>query len=286
MRGVVVVNHYLYNEKFASQTACYLEAADRSGVSLSVRTNAEKFPPDADFCLFLDKDVRLAYQLEKAGIPVYNSARSIALCDDKSLTFLHLAGKGFPMPETLLVPLTFFPSEWKDNPFVDEASERLGFPMVVKENKGSFGGQVRLAENRDSLVEMLNASAHRGMLVQSFVASSFGRDVRVLVAGGKPVASMLRRSENDFRSNVSAGGKAFAHTPTPEQEALAVSACAELGLTFGGVDMLFGEDEKPLLCEVNSNSHIVSLRACTGINAAESILQAVCEDVRRRWKAG
>jgi hypothetical protein len=58
----------------------------------------------------------------------------------------------------------------------------------------------------------------------------------------------------------------------PEQTALAVSAVKALGLTFAGVDVLFGKDG-PLICEVNSNAHFKTTLACTGVNVATEILR-------------
>ena len=280
MKGTLVVNHDLHGEKFRAQTALYLAAAERCGVALTVRTNAEAVDRGTDFVLFLSKDVRLARLLEQDGCRVFNSAASIALCDDKSLTYLRLRGEGLPMPETLLVPMTFFAADWSDNPFVETAAQTLGFPMVVKEACGSFGQQVWLVHDRAELVERLNACSPRTVLLQRFVASSHGRDIRVQVVGREAVAGMYRWSDTDFRANISNGGSMKPYTPTEAQKELALRACDALGLDFGGVDLLFGEDDEPLLCEVNSNAHIRNLLDCTGIDVAEHILAHICKTVK------
>lgn len=281
MKGTLIVNHDLHGEKFRAQTALYLAAAEKLGMTLTVRTNAEPFVSGADFVLFLAKDVRLARLLEQDGCRVFNSASSIALCDDKSLTYLRLREEGLPMPETLIAPMMFFAADWSHNPFVETAVQTLGFPMVVKEACGSFGQQVWLVKDRSELIERLNASASRTMLLQRFVASSYGRDIRVQVVGREVVASMYRWSETDFRANVSNGGSMKPYLPTEEQKALALQACDVLGLSFGGVDLLFGEGDEPLLCEVNSNAHIRNLLDCTGINVAEHILAYIRDTVMR-----
>lgn len=279
MKGTLVINHDLNGEKFRAQTALYLAAAEKRGVDMTVRTNAELIERETDFVLFLSKDVRLARLLEQDGCRVFNSASSIALCDDKSLTYLRLRGKGIPMPETLLVPMTFFASDWSENPFIGTAVQALGFPMVVKEACGSFGQQVWLVHDRTELVERLNASSPRTVLLQRFVASSHGRDVRMQVVGGEVVACMYRWSDTDFRANLSNGGSMKRYMPTEAQKELAVRACDMLGLSFGGVDLLFGEGGEPLLCEVNSNAHIRNLLDCTGIDVADRILAYICQAV-------
>lgn len=279
MKGTLIINHELRGEKFRAQTALYLAAAEKQGVGMTVRTNAEPIGRETDFVLFLAKDVRLARLLEQDGCRVFNSASSIALCDDKSLTYLRLRSEDIPMPETLLVPMCFFASDWSENPFVETAVGRLGFPMVVKEACGSFGQQVWLVNDRNALVERLNASSPRTMLLQRFVSSSRGRDVRLQVVGGEVVATMFRWSETDFRANVSNGGSMKSYCPDDAQVSLAVRACKALGLSFGGVDLLFGEEGEPLLCEVNSNAHIRNLYDCTGINVADRILRHICTSV-------
>ena len=280
MKGTLVVNHDLHGEKFRAQTALYLAAAERCGMDMTVRTNAEPIDRGADFVLFLSKDVRLARLLEQDGCRVFNSASSIALCDDKSFTYLRLREKGLPMPETLLVPMTFFAADWSGNPFLETAAQTLGFPMVVKEACGSFGQQVWLAHDKTELAERLNASSPRTMLLQRFIASSHGRDVRLQVVGREVVAGMYRWSDTDFRANISNGGSMKPYTPTEAQKQLAVKACDALGLSFGGVDLLFGEGDEPLLCEVNSNAHIRNLLDCTGIDVAEHILTHICGVVK------
>ncbi|MCL2084937.1 MAG: hypothetical protein FWH06_06760 [Oscillospiraceae bacterium] len=45
------------------------------------------------------------------------------------------------------------------------------------------------------------------------------------------------------------------------------------------MDILFGADDSPLLCEVNSNAHFIGLCNCTGINAADAIMEHIASHV-------
>ena len=81
---------------------------------------------------------------------------------------------------------------------------------------------------------------------------------------------MLRENDNDFRSNISNGGRGSLYQPSKEFVNLAIKATKALGLDFAGVDVMFGTDG-PILCEVNSNPQFASTLAATGVNLADYI---------------
>jgi RimK family alpha-L-glutamate ligase len=285
--AILVVNHYLNTEKYNDMTLLLTSSAEKYGIELTVKTNAELLEsitiggkislpeskrPKEDFVLFWDKDVTLCKMLEAMGKRVYNSSSAIAACDNKGLTHAILSSCNIPMPRTIAAPLAFFRSDLSE--FVASAAEKLGFPLIIKESYGSFGSQVYKADNLEDAIDIANSVSPKQMIFQEFVKESEGRDIRINVVGGKAVASMERFSPDDFRANVTLGGKMRQYTPTREEEKIAVSAAEKLGLDFGGVDILFGKDS-PLLCEVNSNAHIRNILDCTGINVADKIFEHI-----------
>lgn len=302
MTGILVVNEFLHSNKFNEIHTWLLEAAKKQGIDMQLKTNAEllvdmdnntiqndegsirrsntkvhsdesKKIIDADFILFWDKDVKLASYLELLGYPVFNSSKAIEICDDKSLTHLTLLKAGLPMPRTILAPKTFENIGYTNDRFLKEVADRIGFPMVVKECFGSFGQQVYLVSDYDELASRVKQIGVKPLLFQSFLKSSFGRDLRLQVVGKKVIAGMYRYSDTgDFRANLSIGGKMRSFTPTEEQCYLALRSCEAIGLDFAGVDLLFGEKDEPIVCEVNSNAHFKNIFDCTGVNAAEAIL--------------
>lgn len=284
MTGILVVNEFLHINKFNEIHAWLLEAATKYHISMQLKTNAELLidisdnPKDrmADFILFWDKDVRLASYLEKFGYPVFNSSKAIEICDDKSLTHITLMNCGVPMPRTIIAPKTFENIGYTNYNFLTEVAKILGFPMVIKESFGSFGQQVYLVENFRELEEKVMQIGAKPFLFQQYIKSSFGRDIRLQVVGGKVIASMLRcAKDGDFRANVSNGGSMKVHQPSPEQIDIALICCEIIGLDFAGVDLLFGENGEPIVCEVNSNAHFKNIYDCTGINAAEEIMKHI-----------
>ncbi len=281
MKGLLVTNEFMREGSFARMRELFEHAAEKAGITLIPRVNMDfmLLPANArlktDFVLFYDKDIRVAARLEAADLPVFNSAKAIALCDDKTLTYLALERAGVRQPDTVLCPQTFPGLGYGDMAFLEGVGYELSWPLVIKEGCGSFGEQVYLAHDECEAREILNRIGAKPALFQRFIACSAGRDKRLFMVGGKVIAAIERRNEEgDFRANIEHGGSASAYLPTERECELACAACRALNLDFGGVDLL--EDENgPMVCEVNSNAHFSGLLAATGVNPAEHILQYI-----------
>lgn len=293
LTGWLVVNEFLNTNKFNEIHEWLLESAKKQGIELILKTNADllididyvqnKSIREVDFVLFWDKDVKLAKYLEQMGYPVFNSSEAISTCDDKSLTHLRLKAAGIRMPRTIIAPKTFDNIGYTNLDFLAEVALRIGFPIVIKECFGSFGQQVYLANHWEELRERMKQIGTKPVLFQEFIASSKGRDLRLQVVGNQVIASMYRYTENgDFRANLTIGGKMMPYQPTKEQCDLALVCCKAIGLDFAGVDLLFGEKDESVVCEVNSNAHFKNIYDCTGVNAADAILKYIGGRLRDR----
>lgn len=293
MYAWLAVNGFIHTEKFEQIFSWLIQAAAAQGCLLEKMTNAQLLPrlvmggqetPIQEICgktpqfvLFWDKDVRLARLLEKKGLRLFNRAHAIEVCDDKAATFLELEGSGVRIPRTIIAPKIFRAEGYTELDFLDETERRLGYPMVQKECYGSFGQQVRLAHNRTELEKCLHMTANRPCIFQEYIAASGGQDIRIQMVGQKAVAAMRRYNASDFRANVTNGGSMEAYEPTEAQLAVAREVMRRLDLDFAGIDLLFGEDGGPVLCEVNSNAHFVNICHCTGVNAANDIIRHCIE---------
>lgn len=295
----LVVNGFLQSDKFRQLFDWLVQAADRQGCRLEVHTNTELLPAlvmgkeellygfrRPQFVIFWDKDIRLARLLEKAGLRLFNCADSIEICDDKSRTFLELLGSGIRMPKTVIAPKTFRPHGYAQFDFLLEAERQLGFPMVLKECYGSFGQQVFLISDHDMLVKQLQKTGNRPCLLQEYLASSAGHDIRIQMVGKRPVAAMYRYNDNDFRANITNGGSMKAYEPDGALTETAQKIMRILNLDFAGIDFLFGENNEPVLCEVNSNAHFINIWECTGVNTADAIIKHVLRADEYFKKAG
>ena len=235
-----------------------------------------------DFVLYLDKDIHLAKQLENIGIPVFNSAETIAICDNKITMHQQLATADLPQPLTIFAPMLFSHVATPEPKFLNHIEKTLAYPLIVKEAYGSFGEQVYLVHDRLELEEISAKLIHRPHLFQKYIHSSHGKDMRLHVVGDQVVASMKRVSKNDFRANVTSGGEMFAAKPSEAFVELAIAASKAVGADFSGVDLLFDQNDEPIICEVNSNAHIKSIYQATSIDVTEAIFKHILDRLKGR----
>jgi RimK family alpha-L-glutamate ligase len=289
MKGWLIYNGTNQVLKITQLIQKLKQDADRLGLSLELIKNNELLPyydrlsmprlapygqPDCDFVLFWDKDVFLAKHLEEMGCRVFNSSAAIGVCDNKLLMHQQLSRSGLPIPKTILGPFVYHQQSVSKDHYQNIVS-LLGEPFLLKEGKGSFGAQVYLISSYEDYQERLPALGSKSFLFQEFISSSRGRDIRVSLIGDEVIGAMERINETDFRANITLGGSGRIISLTPEQKELAVNAHRLLGLTFSGVDLLYGSQGEPILCEVNSNVNFLSYEAVSGINFGALILEHV-----------
>lgn len=287
--GILIVNSFLKSNQTDEIYSWLLEAGHRANIDLTLKTNGDYIAdiasnaiipniPECDFVLFWNKDVFLGRALEEHGLRLFNSSEAIRLCDNKALT--HEALKGVvKMPKTFKIPMTFKGIYYTNFDFLPILEDNLGYPFVIKECFGSYGGQVYLAHNRTEAVEILKKTDAVDCIAQEYIEKSKGRDLRVYVVGGQVVAAMERNNPNDFRANIANGGLSLPYQITDEQAEMAIVATKALGLDFGGVDLMFMDNDEPILCEVNSNAQFKGLFDATGINIADHIIEHIVSTI-------
>ncbi len=208
--------------------------------------------------------------LEHLGVYCLNSAASIAESRDKLGQMQLLAQAGLPVPRTMLAQ---FPID------LSTVQQNIGIPAVVKAVSGSKGSGVHLCRTLSELedITMLIESVNRqaAIIIQEFIESSLGRDVRVLTLGDQAIAAMERRAAGSgFKANFSRGGAVLPFEITPELAELAVSIARVFGLDIAGVDLLFDKSGF-VVCEVNSSPGFQGLEKASGVDIAKAIFDFV-----------
>ena len=277
MKGWLIINSFMNSDKFIHLYEMLCRAFEKHGVSLEKKTAKDislevgyELNNKPDFAIFWDKDIYLAERLESAGIRLFNNKEAVELCDNKILMYQKLQKSFVRIPRTFIAPKTFEGLGYNQRDFIVDAIKELGFPLIVKEAYGSFGEQVYLAKDLASLNKIIDQIGYKDFLMQEYIEESKGKDLRMNVVGEQVVVTMLRENDNDFRSNISNGGRGSLFEPEKAYIDLAIKASKALGLDFAGVDILFGKDG-PIVCEVNSNPQFASTLKSTGVNLAEYI---------------
>ena len=310
-QGWLIVNEYLDTEKFLEIRKLFLSGAEKKNVKLTVYTNAD-FAVDLSgavvksrafdegepqFIIFYDKDIALAAALEKMGYRLYNSADAIDVCDSKVKTASRISEYNLNckddeakilMPKTYKVPFTYENIGIKDSysfDFLDYVEKDLSeaekgalsdaYPMVIKESNSSFGMGVHLAGSREEAVKLICEYGNKECIIQEYISYSSGRDYRLQMVSDKCVCAMMRSNENDFRANITNGGKMSEYKPTDEDLSLARNVMKCLKLDFAGIDIMHDKSGRTVFLEANSNAHFKNIYDLTGINAAEKMIEYI-----------
>jgi tetrahydromethanopterin:alpha-L-glutamate ligase len=187
----------------------------------------------------------ILHALRENGVLVWNDARAIERCVDKSMTSFLLGRAGIPTPATWVV-------ESEDAARAIVARESAQGPLVLKPLFGSQGRGLKLLRSEDDLPK---PDAVAGVYyLQRYVGvegTDGFRDFRLLVSQGRVVAAMARQAAS-WITNVKQGGRPMAVVAGNELNELGIRAAAAVGANFAGVDILYDADGHPTVLEVNS----------------------------------
>ncbi len=208
---------------------------------------------------------------ERLGVFILNSSQSMETAKDKLATLQYLALNNIPIPKTMLAK---FPLN------ISVVEKEFDYPLIIKTITGSQGRGVFLLEDNNKLNDLANLmeiSKNPGinLILQEFISSSRGRDIRVIVISGRVIGAMLRTAvNNNFKANYSAGGSVASFDLNPVIEWLAIESSRLIGLDIAGVDILF-DDDNYKVCEVNSYPGFEGFKKAIGINVSEKVYRYI-----------
>jgi len=223
------------------------------------------------------------HALRELGVTVWNDARAIERCVDKSTTTFFLQREGLPTPPTFACV----------DPFEAAAiAARVlgeGNKLVQKPLFGAQGKGLRLISSISDLAppEEVNGVYY----LQEFVppAKAHHQDWRIFVCQGEVVASMIRHGAS-WITNIKQGARAKAAIASRELIDLAVRAASCVGADYAGVDIIQARDGNFLVLEVNSMPAWNGLQAVTHVNIADHLvgafLDAALPPSRRKGQEG
>lgn len=205
-------------------------------------------------------------QFDMMGVPVLNSAVSIARSRDKLRALQLLTRSKIDVPITVCAR----------NPAAIQGALALvgGTPAIVKIQQGTQGIGTMIAETPQAVSSLLETLWAMGqdIVLQEYIRESKGRDIRTIVVGGKVVASMRRTAKaGEFRSNLHRGGNAVRVALPAAYRVAAVAATRAMGLEVAGVDLLEGRDG-PKILEINSSPGLEGIERASGVDVAAAIV--------------
>ena len=226
----------------------------------------------------------LLSQLEKIGVCMVNSRETVEISADKYRTYLKLQDFGLTQPKTVLIPNK---ENWK------EAVEKLDttYPMIMKTLEGSKGVGVLFIESErqiQSLVQLLySQNENIDLLLQEYKKTD--GDIRVIVLGGKVIASMKRQIvEGDFRSNVSQGAKVQEYPLSELEIEQCLLASKAIDGSWTAVDFIPSKNPKsepPYVLEVNHSPGTEGIEKATKRNIVKMVLEHFANPENRHYIA-
>ena len=218
-----------------------------------------------------DSYLDLITQFQRAGYCVVNSRECLEVAADKYRTYLRLKDFGLTQPKTVLIPN-------KDS--IEKSFQNLDtkFPIVLKTLRGSKGVGVLFVESEralNSIVQLLfKQDKSSDILIQEYIKTDF--DIRVLILGGKIIATMQRDViEGDFRSNASLGAKVKTYDLSELEMEHSIRAGKSVGGLLTAVDFIPSSDPEnkpPYVLEVNSSPGTENIEEANKKNIVKDIL--------------
>lgn len=209
----------------------------------------------------------ISNQLTSMGTVSINSIEAKRIAGSKLATAQLLASENIPQAKTMPI---------YHNTSKELILKEFGLPLIVKPDLGFGGKGIELLHTEDEVERYLADLPEKPqdvVLAQEYIGTSKGRDLRVVMVGGKAFTSVVRQAGNpeEFRSNIHQGGHYEEFTLTDEVRALCEKTAKLSGLAICGLDLLFKEDGF-VIGEINCSPGIQTLVQKAGIEKFITLL--------------
>lgn len=150
-----------------------------------------------------------------------------------------------------------------------------GFPLVVKVQGGTLGVGVIKIDSFESLNSFKDYIKQNNIDSNLLEFVKHKKQGRLIVLGNEVIATYVNYCTFDFRSNVgdSSEIKSSKYVFSEEIKDLAIRSVKEMGVEFGGVDILFEEEtENPYIAEVNMPCGFPKAEDIIGVDIAGKLV--------------
>jgi len=213
---------------------------------------------------------------ESLGAPTVNPSSVISCCGNKATMSLAFAKAGLNTPRTVVCYSALSALE---------AADTLGYPVVLKPVVGSWGRMVVRLDSREAAASVfaykdsLPSLHHKIYYLQEYIEKP-GRDIRIIVIGGKVAAGYYRYSDN-WVTNVHLGATGRPAEMSEEMVKLAVGAAEAVGGGALSIDLMEDHSGRLLVNEVNHTMEFAEATKTTGVDVA-GLYAAYCVERAER----
>lgn len=239
-----------------------LDADDAGGL--------DRFDAVLERCISQTDAVAAVRVFERFDVRCVNPSRVIEACGDKLTTTLMLAKAGVPQPR---VKVAF------DEGSALRAVEAIGYPAVLKPTVGSWGRLLARVNDREAAEAVIEHKAtlggpqHGVFYVQEYVKKP-GRDLRVFMVGGEPIAAISRASEH-WITNTARGGRAGRLDIDTDLASVCRRASDAIGGGVLAIDVLEDPSRGYLVSEINHTMEFRNSIEPTGVDIPGRMIEFV-----------
>ena len=215
------------------------------------------------------------HALGELGVPLCNDARTIERCVDKSMTSFLLQRAGIPTPPSWICESA------EEARRIAARELARGGRLVLKPLFGSQGRGLHLIEIEAALPPPEEVAGV--YYLQRYVEGEpeAWRDWRVLVAGGRVVAAMLRHGAQ-WITNAHQGARCELAVAELHLADLAIAAARAVGAGYAGVDVIRDREGRYLVLEVNSMPAWSALQRVSAVDITQALADGFLAAIETR----
>ena len=271
----------IYSEEDLNKNRQFVEmfrsALGQYGVELKLvvlEHMPDKLETIPDFAINRSRNAEISYMLEKEEVRVFNSAKVTEIANDKAKTYDYVKDIVPCMPLIDRRDITYQQKKEVENSegsFLPDQSTK--YPYVLKSCSGHGGNQVFMINNCRDEAEAVERLGGKPFIRQE-CCSDLGKDVRVYIVGNRIVASVIRISKTDFRSNFSLGGEVRPYELSENERQMVNCILKKLPLDYGGIDFIFHHN-KAVFNEIEDAVGARMLYATTDIDIVSLVAKYI-----------
>ncbi len=220
--------------------------------------------------------------LEQDGIRVFNTPTAVTNCDDKWLCYQVLHNANIPQ-----MPTYETVEQAKESGLLEkDENGKLLKKVVVKDRFGSFGEKVHLVSYYKDFKQLISdlESKETPYILQEFCETTKNRGVRVTCVGGKYIASYYKKTTNgDFVVNLHNNAVGQEWKIPFEFIDISEKTAKVIGCDYCGIDLMFGENDTPIVCEVNARAVFSAMEKINDVDIKGLYVDYIIDTVNQNF---